>query len=618
MIALIRKELRELALPAVALVLCAFIITAMDLLYNRYYPQYKGQGVALSVWLIISVAVAFLGGGAAIARETRQRLTFLTSWPQGRAKLWLVKSLVSFVLTMATIAAGFGICLIGVSLGHYTWPSDLGSAARDLSQILPLCFVLGLLWSGLISSVLGAAALGFVTGCTLMAAVGYFFVFYLPANWGPYVGTIIWNDGLDYWTGLLAVVITLFAGAWAFIRVPILDTRRRVRVAMSLLLGMVLSASLLFFAYNLVVGRPSLQRQVAESGLSEDGKTLFFRTNSGPIEHPDSLSAYQSSGLWVADLQESKPRLVCRVTGGFISELDNWVWLLGTTNRNDIFWSYNTNSRRLHRMLGEPGSGTLDGRYWTTMRSEPGGGEATIWDDRGQVMILDPPIRFAADNRTLLFKKDDYVTALDLTTRQQRKLVPLKTGFVWSAVSPDGRVLFAYQQLASQKGVLPEAIFVDLQTGVQTRLRALAPPSDPFVSSRYAWLPERDPVSRELQDMAIFDAKRMQITKRLPRKLAHGFTWHQPGVPYVIFPTQPPRHGPPGPPPAPGSPPEPQRLYLANPDGSGLRFLREDNRQILGMAPDGHLIIWDRQRTFLSWNPLTNEEKPILTLPDIR
>jgi len=166
MIALIRKELKELSLAAVALVACAAVISGMELLYSRVDPRFHEQGLALSIWLVISLAIAFLGGAAAIARENRSRLIFLTSWPQSRLKLWLVKAGVSFVLTVAVAAVGFGICLAALQL-----TPQGGSALKDshdavvaLSWILPLCFALGLLWSGVIGSVLGAGALGLATG----------------------------------------------------------------------------------------------------------------------------------------------------------------------------------------------------------------------------------------------------------------------------------------------------------------------------------------------------------------------------------------------------------------------------------------------------------------------
>lgn len=150
MIALIRKELRELALPALALVLCAAVVAGMELLYSRYDPRYHEQGLALSIWLVISFAVALLGGASALARESRQRLISLTSWPQSRARLWLAKTVVSFALTMVVIAVGFGVCLLGQFLGGQKLPHDLGEAARMFSWALPLCFAFGLMWSGLI------------------------------------------------------------------------------------------------------------------------------------------------------------------------------------------------------------------------------------------------------------------------------------------------------------------------------------------------------------------------------------------------------------------------------------------------------------------------------------
>ena len=616
MIALIRKELRELTLPAVALVLCALVMTSMDLLYNRLYPQYKGQGIALMIWLVISIAVAFLGGGAAIARESRQRLIFLTSWPQSRLTLWLVKAVVSFVVTMAVIAAGFGLCLAGVQLGHYTQPSDIAEVTGTLLQILPLCFVLGLLWSGLIGSVLGAAALGFVTGAVIIIGGGYLFAFYLPTRWGPYVGNMVLGRGQGdavLWAGL---IVALFVGAWAFIRVPMLDLRRRVGLAMSLLLGMLLLASLLFLAVNAIAGRPSLQRQVTEAGLSQDGKTLYFRTASGRTERPRPRSARQSSGLWVMDMAEQKPCLICRADGAMERSDDCLILQSGVPGRDTARWTYNLILRKLGRLPGYLISVSPDGRYCAALEQE----SPVIRDRGGRIVqalggetwsvVFSPNSQFAYYER-----KDRGLVRLDLRTGVEQVMLPSAQQVMSLSISPDGKFMTGVTRQANKQPY--HAFLLNLRTGAHQDLVRVRPSGSPFVTNRLLWLFEPASMTHQTAARVIMDVETMQVVHRIPNSMVGGEQyrpWHLEGVPYVVFATYPRHSGPT----APGSPSESRRLYLASPDGSGLRFLREDKRELLGMAPDGQLIIWDHARTFLAYNPLTGAEQAILRLPEAR
>ena len=293
MIALIRKELRELALPAVALVLCAVVIAGMDGLYNRLYPMKQGQGIALTIWAVVSLAIAFLGGGATIARESRQRLIFLTSWPQSRAKLWLVKTVVSFVVTMAVIAFGFLVCLAAPRLGGYY---RLGYSARQtfswLLLYLPLSFVFALMWSALTNSVLAAAALAFATVCALGYGLLWLFILYLPREWGPYFGNIPSHGGwADVHLLVIPLLIPLLAAGWAFARYPILEGKRRLAMALGLLVAMTLVACVLVVAQMALLNRPSLDRSVAETGLVGEGRYRYFL-----------MGAHGSNpgGLWVA------------------------------------------------------------------------------------------------------------------------------------------------------------------------------------------------------------------------------------------------------------------------------------------------------------------------------
>jgi hypothetical protein len=57
------------------------------------------------------------------------------------------------------------------------------------------------------------------------------------------------------------------------------------------------------------------------------------------------------------------------------------------------------------------------------------------------------------------------------------------------------------------------------------------------------------------------------------------------------------------------------RVFIANRDGTGARLLRVERRQLLGMTAEGRIVIWDRGRAFLSWDPVRGEEKVLVRLP---
>jgi hypothetical protein len=624
MIALVRKELRELALPAVALVLCALALAGLDLLYKRYYPRYHEENIALSIWLVLAVALAFLGGGAAIARESRQRLIFLTVWPQSRAWLWLVKGLVSFLLTMAVIAAGFGLCLAGLHLEHSAGPRDVGEAIRALSWLLPLCFALGLMWSGLIGSVLGAGALGFTTGCLLLGGGAGIFALYLPKYWGPYVGTLAQVDWTQYTILPALLAIILFAGAAAFIRLPVLETRRRVLWALGLLLGLSLLGSTLFAGWAVASRSPALRRAARAAGLTPDGRSICFTTDGTKAD---------PGGLWLASLDGAKPRLLCRAGGSqmaspaLLSDAIVLRWDLLTPT----YWAVTAPEGKPRRLRGEPGACSPDGRYWATTESP---GELVIRDAKGHVVRgvdNDYGLVFSPDNCAAYYPlHDGRLLALDLATGRTGNLLQASAGesLIPLDISPDGQWLALVQ---TREKRYKDYSLLNVETRKLLPLGELSPfPRHPFVTERYLWCQQRAPQTRKIEAVVVVDTQTGRVVNRLgvsTLQSAPSLVLSRPGVPYVIPTALAAEHSA-----DPNAPSPPRKLWLADLDGSRLRFLHDETREVLGMAADGHLILWDRPnvvqwslamskdsrlgRHFVSWDPLTGEEKTLLTLPD--
>jgi hypothetical protein len=284
-------------------VFCAVVIAAGNAVYDRLYLLNNNMPeFGLKTWEIISVVVALLAGSATFAREGRERAVFLTAWPQSRTRVWLVKVLVSFVVTAAVLVIGTLICLAAPRLAFvgYNIQHDFHSEFDPVIWYGLLLFLFGVMWSGLIRSVLVAAALGFVTSAALLYGSVLFYMLYLPDNWGPFVA----NFPLRSWQyGSLPLLIPLFVGWWGFTRYPLLEGRRRVAVAVGLFVGLVLLGNATLVAQMAVGYRPVLDRRVAETGLVDGGRFRYYLMEA---------HGKDPGGLWIEPAGGGKIKLVAR------------------------------------------------------------------------------------------------------------------------------------------------------------------------------------------------------------------------------------------------------------------------------------------------------------------
>lgn len=604
---IILKELRELILPAAAMVLCAALIAGIEVVYNSLHPQSKVQGLATGVWLVLSIALAFLGGGAAIAREGRQRLIFLTSWPQARIRLWLIKAVISFTLTMLVVAAGCAICLAIArpSVNSATGEFMEAGLFRSLAVILPVCFVFGLMWSGLLNTVLGAGALGFVSMGVCVPGVVWFLEWYLPTRWGPYVGNAPPPPGGIHTGGLLIILaaIPLLAGGWTFARLPVLETRKRVVTAVGLLLGMVLIGSTAHLGWKLAIERPSLRSSIASPGLAGDDKYLYFGTSAG---------GGKAEGLWIVSIDGGEARLIARGGKSWNYDLQGALALRYGLGPSSSSWAVEFPSLHLRRLRGEPIVNSPDGRYWAT--GEQAGGIA-VRDARGRQVALIAnygEMTFSPDSQKLYYGlQDGRIMVLDLTTGQQSRIANLSGQGIPLTASPDGKRLLVLTGVHAREQRV--TIIINLQNGEQRRFPAsYSPFTHPFVD-RFTWCRQRAPgTTYGISALVTLETESMRVRTTIPASVLKGeplAPWHQEGVPYVILTSVVRRR-----PPDPSALTPPRLVWMAKADGSDLRFLRQESRQLLGMAADGAIILWDRQRTFVRWSPVTNEERVIARL----
>ncbi|MBU0609287.1 MAG: hypothetical protein KKI08_15485, partial [Armatimonadetes bacterium] len=499
------------------------------------------------------------------------------------------------------IAAGFALCLAVVPPASRSGVDQLNSEfLRGLSLGLPVCFALGLMWAGVFNSVIGAGFLGAVTAAGLAWFGFWFFGAYLPREWGPYVGMETLSVQTVSVLIVSALAISLLAGAWTFSRVPLLETRRRLATALGLWAGLTLLASMGYVGWMLAARRPALQTGLSGVELTENGRFLALSTAPG---------AGRDGGVWVLPITGGQPRLVARGTTWIGQGTEALVFSYGKDSAQS-YWAFGLPFGRLHRLEGDPIAQSPDGGYWALME-QPG---VVIRDRRGRQMTVIHnygEVTFSPDGRTLYYGLEDgRLLARDLPAGAERLVTTLEGLSIPVALSPDGRLLAVVTRI--QSAPTSRTVLVDVQTGRQRPFPPLLRPTGiPFVGD-FLWCHQKAPgKTYRTTGLVVLKPATMRPVTAIPDVALGGMPlgpWQREGVPYVLLAAVPPREGPP-----PNIEP-PRRLWMANPDGSGLRFLRVEARRMLGMAADGSVILWDDGRELIRWDPRTNEERVIARL----
>ena len=112
--ALIWKEVRELAPGFWLLVTASWVLGVVDVTYN--WREERAVGISLAFVWLVSMVGALLAGANSFARETREQMVFLGSWPIPRMRIWLAKVLVPAVMWAAFVALAFGGCVALLAL----------------------------------------------------------------------------------------------------------------------------------------------------------------------------------------------------------------------------------------------------------------------------------------------------------------------------------------------------------------------------------------------------------------------------------------------------------------------------------------------------------------------
>ncbi|MBU0611562.1 MAG: hypothetical protein KKI08_27035 [Armatimonadetes bacterium] len=611
MIALIRKELRELALPAAGVVALAAVVLAGSMLYGRHHQT--GSTLAAGIWVVVALLVAFIGGAAAIAREPRERSVFVHAWPISAGCIWLAKTLVSLVVTFVSIGLGFLICLSGANFAASDVAHSFGDPATrgQIAGAVALAFACGLMWSGLIGSTFMAAVLGLVTAVISVTALALYLGNYLRIYWGPYVGCVPASSGFMVVVALLLSVLALMAGAAAFVAYPPLELRRRTDRGVAVFAGLLVLLAAGLTVWQVAGNRPSPRQPVEKAYLADQGRSILMRTYPFPTD---------PGGFWRLPLSGGEPHLIAR--GG--PEAEGWPWqphvldgpvLLeygpNSSKGPPTVWGVNMGTGRVFRLKSEPDAASPDGRLWTVAWH----GQLIVQNERGKIVAkLGPDVRrglIAPDSRRVYTEGKGTIAVVDLPSGQRTVLATFGGDAVLSQVSPDGRFLIA---LTAHKtdGPFEDTVILDLQTGRQQRFPHIRALPYGLVDGRYQWC---QPVSLPINNLLVLDLHNLRTVNAIAHNFGSGtMLWHQPGLKHCLLTVQ--RRGQRKPGARLASPVE--DVWLANPDGSGLRFLRQEKREVLGLAADGTVVLWDRDRGFIRWDPLTNAEAIIYEARDAR
>ncbi len=240
---LLLKELRELLLPALLAFGAMVLLALADVHTNRYRPQ--DLGTSLWFYAVLSIALALFGGANAIARESREQQVFLLCWPLSRRAIWAIKVAVSAGLLAAVAGLGYWCCvaIIGPQARQMLLDELAGPVGADMIELdfivmVAVAYSLGLMWSGLVRSAHMTVGLAGLTAAVLSCGDA------LALRWVSQRVPPAERSSLALSLAICLAAAALLAAWAAHVRLPLLETRKRLWVCLAVLLALtVLSVS---------------------------------------------------------------------------------------------------------------------------------------------------------------------------------------------------------------------------------------------------------------------------------------------------------------------------------------------------------------------------------------
>jgi len=641
--ALIWKEVREMAVPAAVVVAIQALLTLNDL---RFPESSNIPTVLPSLFLFFGgPLLGLLAGCWAIARERQGGTDILQgAMPVSRARIWSVK-LVTALLVLALVYA----LLVGLTaIAHPEFLTDFLLEAEEFGvvslwlhiAITFFMFALGFVLSGIRRHAFEAVLVAALS-CLLL---GLFWMFLtadvLPRFWGPQLG-ILYSVTPVTTPILLAVLLgggLLIASGYGFIGAPPLAYGRRYWRTVALGTALFVVTVPLFFVGVRYLGEPQAEDigQIDWASTSPDGEWIGFVDWFYPF---NGISPTGEMRLWL--MRSDGTSLRCLARGPVITS--SWS---GDSRQVGVIWG--DHQAHFHflpaKKLVWAWLLDLSTDQWTRLPVEyasdsygmdfsPGGNylevENTFFRLKPRLETISARLpdragvssnHWAADDSRFYFSRKDkddpqvqHLWAMEMASG--RLVGPLATsppGFRAPHILPGGEWVegqrvreFPRGDYTSYEGV--EAMVQRLSDGETFEVQGWPFSNIRARSLRYLWV-------QRGRAIEIVDLEQQHVIRKLSGEAWEGkplgrLHWSRDGT-KAAFRTQ-------------WRSPEsredngPVHLWVANGDGTGLRYLKEGDRrywgfEVAGWTADGRIVVVVDQKRLVTLDPDTGEETILL------
>lgn len=610
--ALIWRELRR-TLPMAGVILVAALVFGLaDLLVNWHRALYVG----ISYWFCVMMAGLIAVGAGLVGRAANTPdLRFLLLWPTTRARIWLVKLLMSLFVGAMTIIGSFVLCAALLALRGY---DPLGVFRDQMSfptgfwrYIFPaallLAFALSFFWSQMVEAGL-TLVLTIVSWLALTGGAVFVLVLVLPGRLGPWLRfSPAFLDTTAKMAFMLTVALVLSivvagAAAVAFWRIPLLETRRRAGTAL-LAVVVLLALAALATLPLLLDFAPLKLAGVGHLELDNTGHRILLQGTS-------LCDTQEVEGIWSLDPISGKLRLLVRHAylpeyppGGrkFLVNIYGFSWLAdldtGRLSRYGALYSGSIGLSPQGRYFlkvdyrrGDPWIALADGRVIV-----PLGRDAQVigWDANDAAVY----VSMSASGTGSLPRE---AWRIALPGGEQKRICQLDSDFL-----ADWQSLHSGKWIVGRSNIdprTPATIFVDTRNGQVHRVSGFEPSQVWSADERYVWGRAWTPDHKQAR--VVLDTTTFCIVSRIGRERLQG---QGPGLPYT----------------------SPQRdwvyfnsygghremaLWRADLSGQHLQRLGSVSASVSGVMANNELLMQSAQSLTLL-NPQTMQQRVLLTLP---
>lgn len=376
MLAIIRKELRELFWPVVAGAGCFLVVGMIG--WRLSAPR-----AMMVLWVISMPWVALLMGAHAVAKErTHRTLEWHALWPVSRGQWWFGKLLAHFAVLVAGLAL---VGLVARGIGPwkpqyaYNWPR-MGPVMTAEAGLTFLAFALAFLLSTIRRTTFEAYGLALL-GVGIVGLGWYVATIdLLPGSFGPRLGLSL--DSQRPWAivamGLTLGLACLLAAGWAALSTTTMAFRRRNLRGSLAALGLCVVAVPCLVLGGLYLSPPESANfgEICYAQLSPNGRKVAFGDADGPYVQGEAIR------LWVVNADGTGLHCVAR------GPVQDFRWL-PDSRRVLVYWGHRWG--RIYHFLPE----SANAWWWLidtvsgSMRKLHVAGDASAWvSPRGTYVVI--------------------------------------------------------------------------------------------------------------------------------------------------------------------------------------------------------------------------------------